>query len=116
MQNHNQILGKKGEDISSKFLEKHGYKIIFKNYKCKFGEIDLIAKKNNAYIFIEVKTRINPYFPTEFAINKAKQVHIKNTALHFLQEYNIENVDIQFDVIIIENGHINFIQNAFMEN
>ncbi|MGC8776234.1 MAG: YraN family protein [Minisyncoccia bacterium] len=51
------ILGKTGEDIASKYLESKKYKIILRNFKKTFGEIDIVAKeKNNTLVFVEVKT------------------------------------------------------------
>lgn len=55
--NDKQNLGKLGEEIVAKYLKRNGYKIVEKNYKNKFGEIDLIVKKDNMLSFIEVKTR-----------------------------------------------------------
>jgi len=49
--------GHEGEQIACKFLKKRGYKVIEKNYKCKYGEIDIIAVEKNVLCFIEVKSR-----------------------------------------------------------
>lgn len=53
---HNQNTGKIGEETACKFLMKHGYQIITRNYWKKWGEIDIIAKKNTTVHFVEVKT------------------------------------------------------------
>lgn len=55
-QTDKQKTGELGEDIACKFLVKHGYKIIDRNYNRKWGEIDIIATKNNKLYFVEVKT------------------------------------------------------------
>lgn len=49
-------LGKTGEDIAVSFLESQGYKIIKRNYFCRFGEIDVVAEKNGTIYFVEVRT------------------------------------------------------------
>lgn len=59
--------GIKGEEIACKFLVKHNYIILDRNYRKKWGEIDIIAKKDNILHFIEVKTvsRVTDYMPEE---------------------------------------------------
>ena len=59
MINQRQELGKEGEDFAADYLQKQGYEIIDRNFECKQGEIDIIAKDKNEYVFIEVKTRQN---------------------------------------------------------
>ena len=72
-------LGKFGEDIAGKFLENIGYKIIDKNFKTKFGEIDIIAKDKNTFVFIEVKTRnSDEYGAPQLAVNNYKKKRLKN--------------------------------------
>ena len=75
-------LGKYGEKIACEFLRKNKYKIITQNFKCKQGEIDIIAKDLNYkdIVFVEVKTRTNTAFgrPIE-AVNRPKQKHLINT-------------------------------------
>ena len=53
----NQSLGKRGEDVAVGFLERRGYEILERNWKCPFGEADIIARDGNDVVFIEVKTR-----------------------------------------------------------
>lgn len=57
MQNLNKEIGRFGEDTASKYLEESGYTILDRNFKCKSGEIDIIARDGNYIVFVEVKTR-----------------------------------------------------------
>lgn len=93
-------LGKEGEEEATKYLEKQGYQIIQRNFECKQGEIDIIAKDKNEYVFIEVKTRQNGHYgrPCE-AVNERKQKHIWNATKYYLHIYKLENQYIRFDVI-----------------
>ncbi len=54
---HNQRVGKVGEDIASEYLEKKGFTVLDRNYSKKWGELDIIAKKDSVLHFVEVKTR-----------------------------------------------------------
>jgi len=72
MSQHNEV-GKIGENLAKEFLEEQGYKIIEQNYKTKYAEIDLVATKNRALVFVEVRTKIGENFGTpEDTINKQK--------------------------------------------
>ena len=75
----NQELGKIGEELAAKYLTQNKYKIIQRNFRCKFGEIDIIAYdlKNKELVFFEVKTRSNFKYgrPSE-AVTKIKKKHI----------------------------------------
>ncbi len=65
--------GKRGEEIAKEYLEKKGYKIVERNYKTKYAEIDLVAKRKNELVFVEVRTKIGDYFGTpEETIDKRK--------------------------------------------
>lgn len=81
----NKEIGNLGEYIAEKFLVYRDYMILHKNYHCRFGEIDLIAKKNSQLVFVEVKARTSNLFgePQEAIIHSKKQKLIKS-ALHFL--------------------------------
>jgi putative endonuclease len=78
-------VGKKGEDIARRFLEKQGYKIIEQNYRTKYAEIDLVAKKGNDLVFIEVRTKIGENFGTpEETINYDKKRKLLRNALAYV--------------------------------
>lgn len=65
--------GKRGEEIAKEHLERKGYKIVERNYKTKYAEIDLVAKRKNDLVFVEVRTRMGNNFGTpEETINKRK--------------------------------------------
>ena len=111
-------LGKKGEDIAAAFLEKKGYNILFRNYKCSFGEIDIIAKHKKILSFIEVKTRsTKKYGLPQEAVTSVKQTKISRVALEFVQRYKMDNRAARFDVVSVQSlndGYeVDLIENAF---
>lgn len=96
-----QEIGKIGENIACRYLEKNNYKIICKNYRTKIGEIDIIAQDiTKEIVFIEVKTRqnLNYGYPIE-AINKQKLMHIYRTAALYILLNNLERNNIRFDAV-----------------
>lgn len=103
-------LGKIGEQIAVEYLEKQNYKILKRNFYCKQGEIDIIAKDKQEIVFIEVKTRTNINFgkPAE-AVNEVKQKHMYKSAKYFLYKTKSSDNFIRFDVIevLVENGKFN---------
>ncbi|KAA0258666.1 YraN family protein [Deferribacter autotrophicus] len=106
-------IGKAGEKKAAKYLISKGYSIIDKNYRCKFGEIDIIAKKDDVIVFVEVKTRKNRNFGYGFeAVDRKKIDKIIKVAERFLMSRNIEN-PCRFDVISIDGDDITHIENAF---
>ena len=84
-----QRLGKKGEDAACAYLERKGYVICRRNYRCRYGEIDIIAAKGGELSFVEVKTRRNLNFGLpRLAVTYAKQQKIRSAALFYLQQEN----------------------------
>ncbi|MEK7061676.1 MAG: YraN family protein [Patescibacteria group bacterium] len=83
MSQHNEV-GKIGEEIARKFLEKAGYKIIEQNYKTKYSEIDLIVKKGENLVFVEVRTKVGEHFGTpEETINNKKMRKLRGNAVAY---------------------------------
>ena len=111
------LFGDYGENIASKYLAKNGYEIIQKNFRTKYGEIDIVAKENNTLVFVEVKTRENGKFASPFtAVGKNKQKHIIKASLCYLKNKKLlEKVRCRFDVVSITGNcnKIELIKDAF---
>ncbi len=112
-------LGERGERVACGFLKKHGYEILEKNYKCKLGEIDVIARRQGRLVFIEIKTRTSAQFgmPQE-AVDLRKQEKIFKVAQWYVKEKKLLKTPIAFDVVAIlwEEGktpEIRLIPDAF---
>ena len=96
-----------GEKIAQDYLRNKGYEILEINFYTKKGEIDIIAKKDNCIIFVEVKTRTNLKFGTPaMAVNSTKKKHIKFASKIYLALNQLKECEIRFDVIevLIMNG------------
>jgi len=102
MLNSRQNLGQSGEDIAADFLSKKGYAILLRNYRCRYGEIDIIARKDEVLVFIEVKTRTDETFGSPAAaVTFRKQRQISKTAQYYLAERNLFDASARFDVVSI---------------
>jgi putative endonuclease len=98
---HNQKIGKWGEDAVTKYLVGRGYEIIVRNARTPHGEIDIVAKQPDIYIFIEVKTRTsNKMGLPEESVNLRKQAHMLACAEYYAAENAIDHW--QIDVIAVE--------------
>ena len=100
-------IGNIAEDRAVEFLENNGYEIIDRNFYTKFGEIDIIAKKDNILHFIEVKSGKN--FESIYNITPTKMKRIINSINVYLK--NKSNYPYQIDAITIDNGKLEFIEN-----
>ena len=103
-----------GEMCATEFLKKQKYKIIDRNFRCKQGEIDIIARDKKTIVFVEVKARESAEFgqPSEY-VTKSKIDKIKKAALVYLHENGLDDADVRFDVVEILGEEINLIKNAF---
>lgn len=120
MHYYNKDIGAFGENITAEFLVSKGYTIIEKNFRCRIGEIDIIAKDKNYIVFIEVKTRYgNKYGHPCESITLKKQYKIYHTAEYYMVKKKLYNNYFRFDVVEIvlndtnNNCSINIIKNAF---
>lgn len=107
-------IGKSGEDQAEEFLKKIGYKILERNFRTRYGEIDIIAKENGTYVFVEVKTRKlkDGFGEPQFAVNKHKQHHLALAAFTYIKKESLHS-DYRFDIVAICRGKIEHIENAF---
>jgi len=119
MLNSRQRLGQSGEETVVRYLEKNGYIILTKNYRCKIGEIDIIARDGADLVFIEVKTRSSlGYGSPAAAVTTRKQRQITRAAQWYLAEQQLFDAPARFDVISVLCGEANLqqidhIHNAF---
>lgn len=104
---NNKQFGYIGEKIAKFYLQLNNFQILKCNFLCKFGEIDIIAKKGGYIHFIEVKTRKDRKIEARESINFSKEQHIWKTAEYYLYINRIENTEIQFDAIEIYIGKDN---------
>lgn len=116
----NKQKGHRGETLAANYLMKHkGHHILIQNYRCPFGEIDIISKAEDTLVFTEVKYRrsISHGLPGQ-AVNHKKQEHIIRTAYWYLNENRFEKGNIRFDIVeLVENETgkwIRHLENAFM--
>ena len=109
----NKALGKAGEKQAVAYLKGNGYKILERGYKNPFGEVDIIASKDDTVAFIEVKTRLSENYgaPSEAVGRKRREKYIKAAQYYFYGK-QIE-VTVRFDIIEILRGELNHIENAF---
>lgn len=107
--------GDKGEEIAAAYLEQAGYRIVWKNFRCRQGEIDIIAKEQQYLCFIEVKRRKNITSGHPFeAINPSKIKRICKTALFYLQTQHLpDTTPVRFDVISIVGDEVSLLRDAF---
>lgn len=103
------------EEQAAQFLEKQGLQILERNYRCRFGEIDLIARERKCYVFVEVKYRKgNISGNAAEAVTKMKQRRICRVAVYYLSTrcHSLE-LPCRFDVIGIDGEQLCWIPNAF---
>jgi len=110
--------GKKGEDIAVACLKKEGYRIIERNYRCLYGEIDIIAMDAGDIIFVEVKSRKSDNFGLpEEAVGMIKQKRISKAALNYLQEQGLADQNARFDIVAVQfmpqGNRVKIIKGAF---
>ena len=99
--------GQFGEDKAAEYLNEKGYRILERNYSCKLGEVDIIARKGDTLCFIEVKTRSSFLYgsPGE-AVGKSKMSHIKRVAEIYIRQKGLYPLRVSFDVMEVMFNHI----------
>ena len=102
------------ERAAGTYLEQAGLEVMEYNYRCRAGEIDLIARDGEYLVFCEVKYRENDRLgaPLE-AVDERKQRTIFRCAMYYLTQRRMADVPCRFDVIVIEGSRITHIKNAF---
>ena len=113
-------LGRWGERYAGRYLRRLGFKILTRNWKCRAGEIDLIAVDNaGPVVFVEIKTRRDEVWaPAQDAVSYGKQHNMSKVARQFVKKYKLDNRPLRFDVIAVvlrEKGAVELrrYENAF---
>lgn len=102
MEGYNSQIGQLGEDLAGRFLEKNGYQVIDRNFRTRYGEIDLIAELGSEILFCEVKTRSSSEFGyPELAVGQKKLEHLLEAAKIYLKIKNL-NSFWRLDIISVE--------------
>ncbi len=107
--------GGRYEELAAGFLQEKGYRILERNYRDRYGEIDLIARDGACLVFVEVKYRRNSAsgFPEE-AVDARKQERIRHAASYYLYSRHYpEDTPCRFDVVAILGGEAHLIADAF---
>ena len=95
-------IGQRGEQLAAGFLQNHGYRILRRNYRCRMGEIDIIAWDGPVLCFVEVRTRSSSDFGYPFeTVLRAKRQKWLRSAQRFLQEARLDETDCRFDMVSI---------------
>jgi putative endonuclease len=96
-------LGQRGEDLAAEKLTALGYALVARNYRCAYGEIDLIARQGETLVFAEVRTRRGQQFGApEESITARKREHLIAAAQNYLQENNLRDENWRIDVVAVE--------------
>lgn len=110
--------GQGAEGLASAWLEANGYSVKARNYRCRMGEVDVVAEQNGVLCFVEVRSRTNSagVDPLD-TVTRQKQQKVVRTAMHFLQTQDCGDVGVRFDVMsVVGSGaamQVAHVPNAF---
>jgi putative endonuclease len=111
-------LGRRGEDLAESVFRRLGFDIVQRNYRCKHGEIDLIARRGRILVFCEVKTRTTDTWGTPAeAVGFRKQSRLRRLAAVWLTDHAVGRVEVRFDVVSVivrpDRSEVTHIPDAF---
>ncbi|MCG9968181.1 YraN family protein [Pelotomaculum terephthalicicum JT] len=114
------LLGRQGEEAAAQYLEKNGYRILCRNYRCRLGELDLIALDGGVLVFVEVRTRSGDLFGlAQESVTVRKQKKLRQLAWYYLKAFGKAGSACRFDVVAIlfdresQVKKLEHIENAF---
>lgn len=100
-------IGYVGECLAAELLERKGYRVLSRNYRCTYGEIDIIAAYGRTIAFVEVKTRLTDgYGEGRWAVDAEKRKRIKAAAGHYLTQSSAAYKDVDFQLVEIQLAHM----------
>ena len=115
-------LGNQGEEAVARWLRREGYQLLASQYRCRFGEIDIVAQKSGYLVFCEVKTRTSEAFArAQDAVDARKRERLRKTAQLYLMQHPTR-LQPRFDVLevlvrerdgLLELSELRHLENAF---
>ncbi len=107
-------VGVSSEDRAVDFLQRHGYRIVERNYRCKIGELDIIARDGETLVFVEVRSRrTNIYGSALEAVGPRKQRKVSRVAMQYLSWRRPRFDTARFDVVAITGPEIVLVKDAW---
>ncbi len=107
----NQRLGRRGESLVARWYEAEGYRVIDRNWRCRAGEIDLVARRGRVIAVCEVKTRSSHAYgsPLE-SITAAKAARVRRLAMAWLDEHPTPGVEVRLDVAGVVGNQVQVLE------
>ena len=106
--------GQAGEDRAAAWYRAHGYSVLARNWRCREGELDLVARRGRVLVFVEVKARRTDRFGTPAeAVTPTKQRRLRALACRYLEATELRPEGLRFDVVSILADRLEVIEAAF---
>lgn len=107
-------IGARAEDLACRVLEARGYKILERNVRAPFGEIDVVARDGATIVFVEVRARSSTRFglPCE-SVGPAKRARLVRLAQWYLLTRRLEGRAVRFDILSVTAGRVDILRDAF---
>jgi putative endonuclease len=107
-------IGASGEDRAADALHRRGYRLVERNYRCKVGELDIIARDGPTLVFVEVRSRRTADHGTALdAVGWRKQAKVSRVAAHYIATRRPRFETARFDVVAITGDHVEVIRDAW---
>jgi len=108
------LRGIDGEAAAARYLEGQRLKVLHQHYQTRWGEIDLICRDRDTWVFVEVKARARASRPSAVeVVTLSKQKKIVGAALSFMKQHRLKDQAMRFDVVAIEGEHLEWLPGAF---
>jgi putative endonuclease len=109
-----QARGRWGERLAAAHYERLGYEVVDRNWRSSTGELDLVLRRGDQYVFSEVKARrTDRYGPPALAVDPAKRRRIRRLAVEWLAAHGVAGVDLRFDVVAVTGNDVKLYDGAF---